>query len=235
MNKKITPPHPHLQNAAKLQEKGVFLGSPLHLFDAGRLSLMALLYAGLYPDHRVLEIGCGALRSGYWLMHFLNKGGYYGIEPNEDMLSRGLMFICPAWLLLPDEGKAPRFNHNDQFDASVFGETLFDFFLCCSIWSHAAKVQIEIMLDQFVLHSRPGGRFLASYIPAIGDGDDYLGESWVGRSHQSDQKGSVRHSLDWIEATCALRGLKVRGLPKAYDFSNQTWLMIERGKMGEDA
>lgn len=229
MDDKKNNPHPHLEQAARLQDRGVFLGSPLHLFDAGRLSLMALLHAGLYPNHRVLEIGCGALRSGYWLIHFLNKGSYYGIEPNKNMLSGGLLFICPAGLVLFGEGKAPRFNHNDQFDAGVFGETKFDFFLCCSIWSHAAKPQIEIMLDQFVAHSCPEGKFLTSYIPAITKNEDYQGITWVGRSHLSDTKGSVRHSLNWIRAACALRGLDVHELSDIYNFSNQTWLMIEKG------
>ncbi len=87
--------HHHLQNAAKLEDQNIFPGSPLALFDAGRLSLMVLLHAGLYPDHRVLEFGCGALRSGYWIIHFLNRNGYYGIEPNEKMLHAGIEHIFP--------------------------------------------------------------------------------------------------------------------------------------------
>lgn len=220
----------HLQNAAKLQDQGIFPGSPLPLFDAGRLSLMVLLHAGLYPSHRVLEIGCGALRSGYWLIHFLNRNCYYGLEPNETMLSAGLLHIIPLHLLTEYHysGKNPRFHHNDQFDANVFNRK-FDFFLACSIWSHAAKDQVKAMLDQFLTHTTPTARFLASYIPATVPRDDYYGSTWVGRSHQSDQKGTVRHGLPWIRAACHLRGLVVTPLLDAYNFSNQTWLMIERG------
>lgn len=229
----IPADHRHLQNAAKLQDQGIFLGSPLGLFDAGRLSLMVLLHAGLYPDHRVLEFGCGALRCGYWLIHFLSRKCYYGLEPNEAMLSAGVSSILPDCLKHDYQysGKNPRFHHNDQFDAGVFN-SYFDFFLACSIWSHAAKDQIEIMLDQFLTHSIPPpvqtSRFLTSYIPAIGAHDDYQGATWVGRSHQTDQKGTARHSLHWIQAVCGLRGLTVTPLPDTYNFSNQTWLMIER-------
>jgi hypothetical protein len=223
--------HRHLHNAAKLEEQGIFPGSPMDLFDAGRLSLMVLLHAGLYPNHRVLEIGCGALRSGYWIIHFLQRHGYCGIEPNERMLHAGLANILPAHLLDGHKysGKAPKFLSNDQFDPSGFGR-IFHFFLCCSIWSHAAKGQIEIMLDRFLTHTDRDARFLTSYIPAGNDEEDYKGETWVGRSHESNQKGSVRHSLHWIRAACQLRGLVVSSLPATYDFSNQTWLMIERGE-----
>jgi hypothetical protein len=228
--------HRHLRNAAQLETKGIFPGSPLELFDAGRLSLMVLLHAGLYPDHRVLEIGCGALRSGYWIIHFLMSHGYYGIEPNERMLHAGIECIFPRRPItkrdLQFEGGKPHFIYNDQFDPAGFGGRLFDFFLCCSIWSHAAKTQIEKMLDQFILHTPQNGRFLTSYIPATNEAEDYQGVTWVGRSHQSDQKDSVRHSLRWITEACEVRGLAVVSLPATYDFSNQTWLMIERGGDG---
>ncbi len=232
MNTNLLPlpaDHHHLQNAAKLEDQNIFPGSPLALFDAGRLSLMVLLHAGLYPDHRVLEFGCGALRSGYWLIHFLNRNGYYGIEPNEKMLHAGIEHIFPRHPITLSQfnDKQPRFAYNDQFDTCVFGR-LFAFFLCCSIWSHAAKPQIETTLDQFLAHTPPYARFLTSYIPASGDHDDYKGSTWVGRSHQSDQKGSIRHRLAWIKAVCDLRGLTVTPLPDIYNFSNQSWLMIER-------
>lgn len=204
--------HRNLDNAAKLQGQRIFLGSPLNLFDA--------------------------LRSGYWAIHFLNRNCYYGIEPNEAMLSAGLQTILP----ISCATKNPHFHHNDQFDAGIFNKK-FDFFLACSIWSHAAKPQIETMLDQFIAHSIPQlppghrwaeycparkSRFLTSYLPATGPHDDYQGSAWVGRSHQSDQKGTVRHALPWIRAACQLRGLTVTPLPDTYNFSNQTWLMIER-------
>jgi hypothetical protein len=37
----------------------------------------------------VLDVGCGALRVGYWLIHFLEPENYYGIEPKKRMLGTG--------------------------------------------------------------------------------------------------------------------------------------------------
>ena len=50
-------------------------------------------------------------------MHFLNEGGYHGIEPNVDMFNGGLSYILEPGLI---ELKKPRFDHNDQYDFSVF-------------------------------------------------------------------------------------------------------------------
>jgi len=47
-------------------------------------------------------------------------------------------------------------------------------------------------------HSHPRGIFLASNLPPASPEEDYMGESWVGTSHESDTPGVIRHSLDWI-------------------------------------
>ena len=82
------------ERAAALERGGVFLGGPLHLFEtAGRLQLQILLKEGLYPDSKVLDVGCGCLRGGYWLIHFLDAGCYFGIEPHRRELEAGTQSI----------------------------------------------------------------------------------------------------------------------------------------------
>jgi len=39
--------------------------------EVGRESLKELLDHGLYPHSTILDIGCGSLRIGYWLINFL--------------------------------------------------------------------------------------------------------------------------------------------------------------------
>ena len=49
-----------------------FLGVPLEHFESGgREQLTYLLRAGLNPHSKVCDVGCGVLRAGYWLIHFL--------------------------------------------------------------------------------------------------------------------------------------------------------------------
>lgn len=214
------------QRVKALKAEGIFLGGPPPWFEkAGRKILMTLLNDGLTTDAKVLDIGCGCLRGGYWLIHFLKPSGYCGIEPNRAMLQAGLDVLLEAD---ERERKAPRFDYNDRFDFTVFDEQ-FDFYVARSVWTHAAKPHIETMLDGFVETSSERAVFLASYQKPTLFNRDYKGTEWIGKSHESDEGGIVRHSFRWIRKACAARGLTVRELKvPAYNFGLQTWLQVRR-------
>lgn len=152
-----------LQARSERIAKDVFLGGPPRDFErVGRVCLDVLLREGLAPTSRVLDVGCGALRVGYWLMRFLDSGRYYGIEPNGEMLKVGLEQIVEPEVLARAK---PRFDENDRFDFTVFGER-FDFVLARSIWTHASKAQIDAMLAAFAATAAVNGVMLATYHPA---------------------------------------------------------------------
>lgn len=214
-----------LQQKAEQLAKETFLGGPVRDFEkVGRLQLTTLLHAGLSPRSKVLDIGCGCLRGGHWLINFLDPGCYCGIEPNRSMVEAGLRH-----LLEPEEvrAKRPRFDHNASFDSSVFGET-FDFFLARSIWTHASKEHIRQMLDAVVRDGADRAVFLTSYMRA---GRlicrDYRGSNWVGKSHESQRRGLVFHRLDWIQVECDRRDLGVVEL-KEGRHNGQIWLRITK-------
>lgn len=50
-----------------------------------------LTSVGLRQHHRVLDIGCGSLRVGRLLIPYLNQGNYFGVEPNEWLVSDGIL------------------------------------------------------------------------------------------------------------------------------------------------
>src|SRR2546430_9968312 len=136
-----------LQQKAEMLGEKTFLGVPVRDFEkGGRELLIYMLNAGLNPDSKIIDIGCGVLRGGYWLIHFLDRGCYCGIEPHARRLEMGVNTILEPETL---EAKRPRFDTNPHFDTSVFGEK-FDFFLAYSIWTHASKPQIQTMLDSFL-------------------------------------------------------------------------------------
>lgn len=201
-----------------------FLGVPRETFDrAGRLQFIALLREGLSPESTVVDIGCGALRAAYWLIRFLDPDRYCGIEPARDRVEHGCRHLFSPDLL---REKQPRFDFNPDFDTSVFGSR-FDFFLAGSIFSHAAKKHIRVMLDGFLRNSSERGIFLASYCRATAVEEDYRGDHWVGTSHESNTPGVIRQSLDWVEAECRSRGLVANEIP-GEAFDGQTWLRIHR-------
>jgi hypothetical protein len=220
----------------------------------GRLQLIALLRRGLTPDSPVIDVGCGGLRAGYWLIHFLDRGRYHGIEPRQSSVD-----TARAQLLEPglEDAKAPRFDYNGDFDLSVFGIAP-RFVLARSIWTHTAKSQIEALLDSFAAVAAPDALLLASYIPAASPGSerrsdrlmarlqslarrngaprphkahrrDYQGTGWAGHTPLATDKTHkvIAHRFDWIADQCTRRGLSVKQSSED-NFGGQTWLEVRR-------
>jgi hypothetical protein len=222
-----------------------FLGGPAKLFDsAGREQLTVLLEHELTFASTVLDIGCGPLRGGRWIMPLLDRGHYCGLEPQRQLVERGLRdSLAPGIADL----KAPRFDHNDRFDFSVFG-TRFTHFLARSIWTHAGKPQMETMLDGFAAHGSDDAVLLASFIPASSAAGlprpvarawrrfvahpirpDYTAERWVGRSLESEEPGMVAHRFDWIREACERRGLEAAILTRPpLQKNGQIWSVVRR-------
>jgi ubiquinone/menaquinone biosynthesis C-methylase UbiE len=228
-----------LQDRARYISRDVILGGPVETFDqAGRQQLIMLLREGLLPDSSVLDVGCGCLRAGYWLIHFLNPGRYHGIEPDKEKLSLALDHIIEPDVL---DHRVPQFSYNDDFDFSVFNEE-FDFVLARSIWVHAGKRQIGEMLNSFGRVASPDGRMLVSFLPAqqharlqpranttrmlqgpqaglrrVLQYHDYQGDQWSNHL--------VAHRRSWVFRQCSMRGLHVQetGHPVV---GGQHWLRI---------
>jgi len=217
-----------MKRANELESEGIFLGGPLELFEtAGRKLLITLLNEGLTPSSKVLDIGCGCLRGGYWLIHFLDEGCYFGIEPNIEMLEAGIRILLEPGLA---NLKLPKFDNNADFDFTIFKEK-FDFIVARSIWTHSSKQQIQTMLDGFVTTSNNQGEFLTSYVKPSFFKKDYMGTKWLGRSHESDTPGIVHHSIGWIQSECAKRGLVAKEINgNEYNFGNQKWLKIKHNR-----
>jgi SAM-dependent methyltransferase len=247
-----------LQQRSEQLAETAFIGGPKRDFvRVGSLGFQVLLAEGLLPSSRVLDVGCGALRLGYWLMRFLDPGRYHGIEVQRDMLNMGLEQIVEPEVVRRAEA---RFDHNDRFDFSVFGER-FDFVYARSIWTHASKPQITAMLDSFAATAAPDGVFLASYYPAsqlfrlggrwarlnrvpshlpvaqlspllarlpsLGLAREYEGDEWAGISHRSDEPGVAKHSLRWVARQASQRGLVAQLAPYRV-INRQYWLRIVR-------
>lgn len=214
-----------LQDKARLMSTQIFTGGPVDQFEiAGRMQFSLLIREGLNPDSKILDVGCGALRGGFWLIHFLKPGHYYGIEPNKAMVDMALEYLFDPIFV---QEKQPQIDYNSKFDFSIFGKKL-DFFLARSIWTHSSKLQIERMLDGFKENSEDGAVFLTSYLRASWPFHrDYKGSEWVGKSHESDAPGLVRHRFSWIQTQCTRRQLKVQELDYGI-FNRQRWLKISK-------
>jgi len=213
-----------LQDRVERLRDGEFLGVPVDGFErGGREQLLFLLMHGLTPTSKVLDLGCGILRAGYWLIHFLESDHYCGLEPSAERLAVGIDVVLEPGL---QTAKRPRFDTNANFDTGVFGEK-FDYFLAYSIWTHASKRQISVMLDEFVRNSTEDAVFLTTFFPPGRVGPDYNGDEWVGTSHESQTPGCICHRFGWIKEQCHRRGLSVQLLGRDTT-AGQSWLRISR-------
>jgi hypothetical protein len=244
-----------LQERVRELAATTFVGGPIGDFERiGRLGFQVLLQEGLQPSSRVLDVGCGALRLGYWLMRFLDPDCYLGIEPQQSMREAGLRHLIEPEVV---ERARPRFSSNDDFDFSVFDERL-DFVYARSIWTHASKPQIRSMLASFGSTPSPGAVFLASYYPAsqlfwlsrqwrlnrlvtklpraglspllarlpsLGMAREYEGAAWAGRSRGCDEAAVAKHSLRWVAGEARRLGLTAQLAPYPV-FNRQFWLRV---------
>lgn len=217
-------PAPLFDKADELLKRGVFLGgvSRETFVTAGRGQLEILLSRGLLPHHRVLDVGCGALRGGWWLINFLRPGCYYGIEPVADMLNNGVEIMLGKELA---EEKRPTFDRNEIFDFSVFGQQ-FDFVIARSIWTHASRKQIRTMLHEFLLYSTPEAEFVASICPPRFWQGEYNGHTWHGRDLERRDKGGIApYRFRTVRKMAAEFGLSAAKLGRQ---NGQTWVVVTR-------
>ena len=199
---------------------GGFTGGGAHRFEEiGRFSLQSLQENGMVPDSRVLDLGCGTLRLGYWLIRFLDADRYFGLEPAKKFVDAGLKYAIGPEL---EVAKRPRFHYARDFDFSVFG-VKFDFVVARSIFSHAAPDMVRAAMDSFRDTGTPGAVMLASYKPGKkvdGDADEVN----VGGKGDWSLR---RYRREFLYGLARERGLAADDFDKIVN--GQIWLRLRKG------
>ncbi len=126
---------------------------------AGREQFNYCLERGLKPDDYVLDLGCGALRTGIWLISYLNQGFYFGIDEHLPSLRAGAEYE----LLLHDlVAKKPRLLCDANFTIDHFDQT-FDWILSFSVFIHLSSDQAYRAIDKISKALSSGGRFIVNH------------------------------------------------------------------------
>lgn len=193
-----------------------YVGPPGQWDIMGATQFRLLTTLGLRESHRVLDVGCGALRAGRLLIPYLEKGAYHGIEPNQWLIEDAITAELGADLIAL---KAPRFSNSTAFAAQEFGVD-FDFILAQSIFSHAGPDMVEQALAQFALTLAPGGLALATFIHAAAmPGLPQEAAGWT-------YPGCTTYTPQRVIALIAGAGLAGRALP--WYHPRQTWYAMAR-------
>ncbi|GAB3926092.1 hypothetical protein GCM10011575_07090 [Microlunatus endophyticus] len=126
----------------------------------GKTQLHYLQSRGLKPEHRLLDIGCGAFRAGRHFIDYLEPGHYFGIEANPTLIQTGY----DRELSDEQRDKAPEdnFRITDRF-WSKFGATKFDYALAQSVFTHISLNHIRLCLHRTAQVVKPGGHFYATF------------------------------------------------------------------------
>jgi len=99
--------------------------------EIGRLQYDFLIAQGLQSHHKLLDIGCGALRGGLHFIKFLQRSGYFGIDINQSLIEGAKHEVNLASLGV----KKPTLLVNGKFEFSNFS-TKFDFIIAQSVFTH---------------------------------------------------------------------------------------------------
>src|SRR5258707_14801164 len=67
-----------------------YVGPPEDYDLIAAMTFNLLTTGGLRQHHSLLDIGCGSLRIGRLLFPYLNRGKYFGAEPNDGLVDEGI-------------------------------------------------------------------------------------------------------------------------------------------------
>lgn len=150
---------------------------PADRYDVlGAHQFCVMVSLGLREQHKLLDLGCGSLRGGRLFIPYLQRGNYYGIEPNDYLVEEGLDNELGRSVL---GVKNPSWSNNADLDCAVFTRTTgvtFDFVLAQSIFSHAPPRMIYTCLHSLREALKPTGAFIFTYFQGA---NDYRGTTWA--------------------------------------------------------
>jgi SAM-dependent methyltransferase len=138
-----------------------------HWREVGKLQFEFLVSQGLQPEHRLLDVGCGALRGGIHFIRYLEPGHYFGIDLNHSLLKAGIDHEVPR-AGLTDRMPPTNLRQTDTFACDDFGVT-FDFMLSVSVFSHLPLNHLRLCLHQLAKVTEPGARYFTTYFEAPDD------------------------------------------------------------------
>jgi SAM-dependent methyltransferase len=130
--------------------------------EGGQLQLNYLIAAGLQPQNRVLDLGCGALRGGGRIIGYLNDANYFGIDVDKRLLNIGHREeLGPLGL----QEKCPRRNLycSGMFRHERLPDMAIDVGLCVSVMRELPLNFLRVMLENAAPYFRPGGVLHLSY------------------------------------------------------------------------
>lgn len=148
-----------------------YVGPPEQYDFMGATQFRLLCSLGLRANHSVLDFGCGSLRAGRFIINYLERDKYYGVDPNRWLVEDGIKNNVGKDMC---EIKKPSFDYNESF--SVNFDVKFDFIVAQSIFSHTGIDLVERALNNFHKALAQDGRVVLTF---VNGSKDFEGNGWI--------------------------------------------------------
>ena len=129
--------------------------------EISQLQLDFLVGAGLLPEHRLLDVGCGCLRGGVRFVRYLHEGNFYGLDINASLVEAGKLELELAGL----SHKRAHLLVDNAFRVSGF-ECQFDYVFAHSVFTHLFLNHITRCICEVSKVLLPAGKFYATFFAA---------------------------------------------------------------------
>ena len=167
---------------------------------------------GLMPSHTFLDIGCGGLRGGIFVIEYLDKGNYTGNDISASILEYGEKLLKERRL----EYKSPHLYKTDNLEFKELEGKKFDYIHAQSVLTHMPPKDVEILIRNVPKVMHKNSIFLTTIF-----------KSKTGSIYDRRQKLNFYYPLSWMVKICESSGLKVEEIDDDREYiGKQTLLKI---------
>ncbi len=192
-----------------------YVGPPEDYDLIAAMTFNLLTTLGLRQHHSLLDVGCGSLRIGRLLIPYLNRGKYFGVEPNQWLVDEGIKRELGEALL---EIKRPEFFFSDSPEAIAQAKISFNFVVAQSIFSHCGLDLIKGWLSAISRSLAEDGALVATFLPGE---EDSPTKGWI-------YPGCVNYRPATLRQAAAEAGLRFELLE--WKHPRQTWALFAASK-----
>jgi SAM-dependent methyltransferase len=150
-----------------------YVGPPEDYDLIAAMTFNLLTTLGLRQHHSLLDVGCGSLRIGRLLIPYLNRGKYFGVEPNNWLVEAGIEHELGKDVV---QIKRPTFFFSASPETVVQAKVAFNFALAQSIFSHCGLDLIRGWLSAVSRSLTQSGALVATFLT---DQEDSKKTGWV--------------------------------------------------------